>query len=321
MFSLDLLKNLPLRSPSPSEEISIQDLDKIANCAENEQIDEIEELVQNVLEQGYLDIRIIVYYSYSHFVKMGVKSLQETLPIFMQLIEEHYETLQPVQRKEKHIESSFNWFFVHVLSKLKYNEKLVKEKKTPFWSSLLTQLSDNEFRELTKILSVFSNFFSKRWGESPTKERVAHIIRKIEDLKPVVVVEESLEKIEEELPLKNFENPIPEVASSPTPIEPNSPFFESIPWLNFLEKLKIFEKLIRSNDFFKAALVSADITETIQHFDPCHYFPKIFATYFHLLAKHADLISEQTESRETLQWRSLEKLYQVDIEEFSRWEA
>jgi hypothetical protein len=309
MTQLDLLRQRPERFAK--EDISSQQFDQIANCAEKEQLEELEEQALKVLGDGNFDIRVIAYYFYAHFLKFGLKSLTETLPLFTELVEDQFEILRPLHRKEKQIENSFNWFFVHVLDKLKYHERLLKEKK----SSSFMELSGEEFTALLQTAGSFFDYFDKKWVQSATKERIAHVIKQIEDLKPIVLLQESVS--EEEVAV--IEPPtLPEISLPPEP-SPSSEVFDSIPMKGLMEKLKAFEALTQQGDFLKAALVSSDMAEMIAHFDPCLYFPKLFATYFKLLAEHADSIAAATESRDTLKWKALERLYKIDIEQFNHW--
>ena len=95
--------------------------------------------------------------------------------------------------------------------------------------------------------------------------------------------------------------------------------FETPEMVNLIKKLKTFETLAEKGKFLKAALVSTDISQAISNFDPCFYFPKLFSTYFNLLARHSALIAEQSESQESLEWKALERLYKTDLDQFTQW--
>jgi hypothetical protein len=94
-------------------------------------------------------------------------------------------------------------------------------------------------------------------------------------------------------------------------------FIESLD--NLSRKLKIFEALIEKNDYLKAAVIANDIDYSIQNFDPLSYFPKLFAKYFSICAKHVAALTEQYEKKESLQVKALVNLYRTDLEMFLDW--
>jgi hypothetical protein len=307
-----------------TSDISQQTFDKIASHIEKEQMDSAIEMIQEALEEGNFDIRLISYYFYADFLRSGVKSFKETFPIFMRLVKDHWEILRPFHRKEKQLESSFNWFFTQVNSKLKYNERLCKENKEPIWPLHVLQLSPQEHDELQETMASFSRFFYERWARSSGKDRVTNLVKKIADLKPLMDepafvedqeepdVEEAAEMRSESLEVKLEEKTQPTSSCDPSP-------FETAEMLGLLNKLKIFEALAEKRKFLKAAVVSTDILKEIASFDPCSYFPKLFSAHFNLLARHSSSIAEQSESQESLEWKSLERLYKTDLDQFIEW--
>ena len=85
------------------------------------------------------------------------------------------------------------------------------------------------------------------------------------------------------------------------------------------KKLQVFETLMEKKEYQKAALVADSISIAIENFDPTIYFPKLFSSFFSILAKNTNSISIHWEERESLEWKFLEKLYKTDIEEFISW--
>lgn len=290
-----------------AEDVSQQQFDKIANLVEREDLEAAAEMIHPILAGGNFDIRLIVYYLYAHFLEEGVKSFPVTLPLLSSLLEKEWKVLKPTHRKERQVENSLNWLFTHLLAKLKYGEKVAKEgREHPLWQKSIS-LSEKEFTEVLKSAQGFHQFFYEKWEASPTKERVTHLVKKIEDLHPFIAIVKEEEPVVEPEPVKLEE---------PAPLPEKS---ETDPMQVLLLKLKLFEALIEKKDYLKAAMVSQDITHEIEHFDPCHYFPKLFTEYFALLARHIPTLAEEWQNRESLQWKSLEKLYKNDLTRFSQW--
>jgi hypothetical protein len=359
------------------------------------------EMIEKVFAKGIPDIRLIVYYLYAHFTNHGIKSFVETFPVMISLATVHWDILAPLNRKDKHVQSSLNWFFSQILLKLKYSEKLHNTGKiNPVWKKSVLEVSSEELNNLITIAHEFKNFFLDKWPKSPTKDRVMHLVKKIEDLQPLIVdnlkplesneneekeekkhaeegsqikpVIPSLEETSQEEPYQQepsqepsqdpieketFEKEIAEWEASEekTPEQNASiPDYQEIQQTSaeigeqaaiqnethlavsakadvseetlflkrfddFSRKLKIFESLIVKNDYLKAAVVAKDIDHLIETFDPLNYFPKLFAKYFSLFAKHVAALSAQYQNSESLQVKTLEKLYRTDLDMFVDW--
>jgi len=315
IIELDVLQKLQ-ESKLATTDISPQIFDKIAAYIEKEEMDNAVQMIHEAFNEGNFDIRLISYYFYAKFLKSGVKSFTEALPAFIGLTTDHWEALRPSERKEKQIESSFNWFFTHVINKLKYNDRLRKEDKPLVWSSQQLQMTEEEFSQLQDVVFRFNDFFLQKWAKSSSKERVSHLLKRIADLKPLMVVEPEVqqETVLEEAP-KVEEKAEPTASAQPL----DSSIFETPEMMNLIKKLKTFEHLAEKEQFLKAAVVSNDISQVLAQFDPCFYFPKLFSTYFNLLARNSAAIAETSENQESIEWKALERLYKTDLDQFTQW--
>ncbi|MCE2983348.1 MAG: hypothetical protein LW832_07265 [Parachlamydia sp.] len=384
MADLTLLDHLIQNPPSnpPSEAIVDEHFDQIVNFIEQEKIKEAAKLIEKVFAKQVPDIRLIVYYIYAHFTDNGIKSFATTFPLIKSLVIDHEATLTPKNRTDKHIQNSLNWFFSHLLQRFKYYEKLhASGKEHPIWKKSISGISIEDIENLTETAKDFNHFFLERWPLSPTKDRVLHLVKKIEEIGEMLdfgkvaaappldeiieveeaeieeVIEEPVEEevlreepvfdffeeetepvcepeISQEVETPVFEEPMPverPVETIELPAE-NSPSFEeeketmsqslqsfikSLDQLSY--KLKVFEELIEKNNYLKAAVVAKDIDHLIENFDPLSYFPKLFAKYFSLFAKHVTALSEQYDKKDSLQVKALEKLYRTDLELFMDW--
>lgn len=301
-------------------------------------------MIEKILAKGTLDIRLIVYYYYAHFFNNGIKSFLEIFPSIVLIINEHWEHLKPVNRRDKQVQNSLNWFILQIISKLKYCEKLSQSgKKHPIWTKSTEEISPEEFDQVILSLSEFKEFFHEKWPKSPTLERVMHLLKMVEDFK--FLASDEGKKVEEEEIVEEEEEPVPELeeeldeaendpfllqdemieeaVESPLPeeIQPSVMTEERVISCENLgiisEKLRIFELLIQKNEFAKAALVAKDIDNLIENFDPLVYFPKLFSHYFALAARNVAALAEQ--DKESLQLQYLEKLYRTDPDKFMEW--
>jgi hypothetical protein len=102
------------------------------------------------------------------------------------------------------------------------------------------------------------------------------------------------------------------VAGSKVTLRASTHFFE------LLDKLRAFETLLGRNECGKAAIVAADIEQTIARFDARLFFPELFAGFFEGLASRAEELAAYPSELESPSWRALGQLYRVDLESFLR---
>lgn len=396
MADLHLLEGLltQTNASNPADETPQELFDQIVALVEQEKIDDAVGLIEKTFTKGIPDIRLIVYYYYAHFSNCGVKAFADIFPGISAIINQHWNAIKPVDRKDKHVQNSLNWFFSQVLNRLKYSEKLhLSGKSHPIWEKSVTGITPHELGDLVITAQNFQEFFVQQWPKSPTKDRIMHLVKKIEDLKSLAVkneeqetakevaleeeqiaeekpnieaieeqgsgepkVEESVQNLEnkldgetpvaivveekapvlpentqvveqpiavtEEPALVNNEEPLLQAVTNadlPSSINPDEKalFLEELEVLS--RKMRVFELFISQNDYLKAAVVARDIDQLIDNFDPLSYFPKLFGRYFSTVAKNVVALTDQYEKKESLQVKSLEKLYRTDLDMFIDW--
>lgn len=212
----NVIKNAALNpiSEKPAEEY----FDQIVSCIEQEKTNEAGTLIEKVLAKNVPDVRLIVYYFYVHFAENGIKSFGATFPIITTLVNDHWETLTPKNRIDKHVENSLNWFFSHILLRIKHYEKLHKSGKVhPVWKKSVLEISSEDVNLLIAAAQEFKTFFLGKWPKSPSKDRVLHLVSKIEEIERIVAQGEKKsadlnEEIEEQI----------EETASDEEISPNS---------------------------------------------------------------------------------------------------
>lgn len=342
---MDLLQQALNNHQTFSDDQAHMHFDKIVNLVEHEKIPEATHLIEKALLKGALDIRLISYYCYALFFQTGIKSFKESFPRLTLLVKEHWEDLKPQNRKDKQIQNSLNWLLSNLISKLKYCEKQAKDGiSDPIWIASTEGIAQNDIQLIKQALYQFHDLVLEKWPKSPTVERVMHLVQKVEEIRhiipeiepeiePEVIQDAQIEpepSLAENATVQEKEDVVLEESvqeASPEPREnktaetkiakESGPSFENLHLL--IDKLQAFDTLIKKNDFVKAAIVAKDIDQLIEHFDPTLYFPKLFSSYFALVARNIAALSEQWENRESLQSKSLEKLYKTDINTFLEW--
>src|SRR3989338_6271088 len=94
MVDLRLFQQLPADQKMAPEDLSQQQFDKTASFVEKEDLETSAEMIHTTLVGGNLDIRLIVYYFYAHFLEEGVKSFSSTLPLLSSLLFSYAEAVK-----------------------------------------------------------------------------------------------------------------------------------------------------------------------------------------------------------------------------------
>ena len=200
ILDLELVTNLLTNAEipdSPSETVDSH-FDQIAHLIEQEEVEEAAELIEKSFSKGTPDIRIIFYYHYAYFCHFGTESLITSLPSIASMVNNHWEVLRPTHRKENHFQSSVNWFFLHLLNKLKYCEKLHRAGKAhPIWEKSFSTISLEKIEAICASINTFQQFFSEKWPKSTTRDRIFHLGKKMEEIKSLVE-QEAMAKTEVE---------------------------------------------------------------------------------------------------------------------------
>lgn len=292
--------------------------EEIVSLCEKENYQEAVPLIEKVLQEGCLDIRLIMYLSFAEFIKKGPTSFTTLFPQFIFLLDQNWDKISPLKMKEKHIFNSATWFFSTVVKKIKRSEQLFKEERPDFlWKISESTITEEHLIILRESFQPLIQFFKEKWEQPSINQYILRILKWVENFP----YKKSFSLISEEEALikpKDFtlEEPSPALTIQRVSLEELlcSPLMKQ-----FYEKLKAFEKLVENEDFSKAALISDDIRTILENFNATAFFPKLFSNYFALLAKHIDLFSEEWEQKESLKWAYLNQLYQIDLDAFLTW--
>lgn len=84
--------------------------------------------------------------------------------------------------------------------------------------------------------------------------------------------------------------------------------------LDLVRRIKAFERLTRRGELLKAAVVADSVLATLDAFDPRVFFPKLLLPFFSGLSEHAPELEAAMAERDSLTFRSLKQLLQLDID-------
>lgn len=84
--------------------------------------------------------------------------------------------------------------------------------------------------------------------------------------------------------------------------------------LELVRRIQAFERLCQRGELLKAAVVADSVLGTLDNFDPRAFFPSLFLPFFALLSDHAQDLESAMNERDSLVFKSLQQLLQVNID-------
>jgi hypothetical protein len=271
--------------------------------------------IESLLEQGFYDIRMLGFYLYARFAEAGTTELGNVFSTLHVLLEQNRHALGPTRKLEQHVDKTVVWLCQKVLDNIEYQQG----KKPEVWSQWLSRTTPDEIAlasaSVEKLLDLL------RPPTYPHSDPLlSRSLRLLRDLHRTLLVEHAppLEAAHElRAPTKLPPTArLPSVASPELPVQHMrlqvSPHFVELD-----RKLRAFSQLVAHGSYEKAALVSDDLLELIEHFDPRKYFPEFFAVFSRLMSEHVQDLETHWDKRDTIQWKALKQFYQVDLDAFS----
>ena len=295
-----------LNAPSAIHNQGVLTTDPIFNDitrrAEDGELSEAADAVEALLAEGIYDIRLMTILLFAVFQEDGLSRLPELLSGLTSLLTQSTSHYGPSDRREIHVQKSLSGLLEKIERTLNYHI----EKRDEAWGYLTQQQTyvEEALRSLDHLLRSQGDTIQVALEEPASKLR-----RTLREL-----LRSENEPIQD---AKNEPKRSPEIFKTRSPKTSDLVELRGSPeLLSLLDKLDAFEALARRAEFRKAALVAADIQETIEHFDPREYFPELFSTFGSLVSEHVDSIAPYWEQRESVSWRMLQQFYQVDLAAF-----
>jgi len=281
-----------------------------------------------IFEEGIYDIRIVGYFLYGIFLENGICIIASVFNSTSYLLRENWDAIGPVKNRDKHAKTSLGWFLKQLFKKMQYEEK----KEGDYWKSWTSETSSDDIQEALDSLDELRKAVSVVLTESaaPVLDALVKIKDWLTSLQKLVYVEPDIESDVEEEPENETEEEseadLEEAAEQEVKekkkeghaeISENAVFPEfSYHFKMLLKKLALFEQLIGDEKFDRAALVSADINNIIENFDPQVYFPETFANFRKLYTINISEITQYEKYKKTVCWKAMLEFYKVDIDEF-----
>ncbi|QTA81216.1 Lipase-like domain-containing protein [Desulfonema limicola] len=284
---------------------------------------------QEILEQGIYDIRIIGYFLYGVFLEQGIVSLAPVFETISGILTDNWEAVGPVKNLDKHTANTIKWFAAQLNKKLEYEEN----KKEAVWDTWSQETDSDQVQEAMDALEKLQRSLGMTLEDKagPLVDNMMKINAWLRSFYQIVYREPEPEPEPEEEP-EEYEEYIEEEPETPgvktqaaslsgTAPAGSIPAEGSYHLQVLLQKLDAFDRLISAEKFHLAALAADDINTIIANFDPKIYFPKIFARFSLLFARHISELIAHEQHKGSVEWMALQELYKVDLESFVGFDA
>jgi len=268
-----------------------------------------------LLEAGVYDLRPMPYCLYQAFVDGGYPALSTILGVTENLLGPSREALMPEKRRDDYLNRRWHWLFDKIDCALAFQEK-AGSVEWQRWQSGLSRATLDELRLVGKRVSdalaapafqqagmVLARLLARISEQRPVDDEARQPCTSSLETRPASQAPPSFRRIDSEAPLRRPDG-LERVELSV------SPRFSQL-----CRSIEAFEVLVQKGQFLKAAVVLADISESLNHFDPRVYFPSLFAPFASLYSKHVNALTEQTDERSPA-WQALRQHYQVDLQGF-----
>ncbi len=295
----------------------------------------VEGICESLLKTGCHDIRVICYYIYSSQVCFSKVGTVELFPLLSLLFSNCLDRLLPQEAQLIKMEFSLIWLFRKIERKLlfyaqKNNDEFMVWRQQ-FDCESLAQIDQQAimFIELCDQLFVRDKHTELKGLIQGFRRELSEIV--VEEKEPVfesgsqqnaVIDEVDNEEINDETSqtqTDKYENTPDEIYSS----EQGANDIDlvdsdnSYPLTVLLNKMNCFMRLTEQQEYIKASIISADIFQVIDDFDPKQFFPSIFKVFFTQHIAHSEELQQaQAMCSQYSALPLLEAMYHMDLDTF-----
>ncbi len=266
----------------------------------------------SLLREGVLDVRLVPYPLLQFFRDEGLSTLAVLTQNLLQWLSQGVTIYGPQERKDRYLGVALVRVFEDLESMIHYRSV----KKDDVWTAWLEADVDlvavlkNAEQNLDSLASLLN------------PERLATPLDRIARLRSRLI------KLHEQVAARTQEPELPTRAKT-TPespvngtgkVLPGDPLVlkASAPLATLCNKLRAFARLVEEHEYRRAAVVADDVAREVESFDPRRYLPELFAEFGALLSENVAHIAPHWEHKDSVEWRTLEQFYSVDLDGFTR---
>jgi hypothetical protein len=276
------------------------------------------EQVEALLHEDICDMRLVGYLAYGAFLERGLGAMTDIFESLAAVLETSWEAFGPKAQRAKAAQTALTWFTNQALRTAQREES----GKGPAWDRWTSQVTVDDVDVMVRRLMRLQGAVDERLGNAgasvlDTMSKLrgfidgfrasAHYPEPEPEPEPVVEEVEEVPEVETQavtVQTSQQAQPVPQAISG------------SHHLALLLKKLDAFAKLVESESFSRALIIADDVNQTLEQFDPMLYFPEFFKLFAKLQALHATDLIQFAEYRDSPEWRALQVLYRVDVDEF-----
>ncbi|MEC9465885.1 MAG: type VI secretion system protein IglI family protein [Myxococcota bacterium] len=313
MSSISLLSEKLETPGTPGLDTLDPRFSQIGDIAQKRDFKGAAELIEGLYRDKLYDIRLAIYHFYYVFETERAQGLNSVAQVLIALFEDNWDVWGPDNKKEKVVSNALTWLFQNCNDLIDYNDS----KQDGGWVFSDAAKSDSISEELLASLKALAKII-----DAPTYERAATLLasltRRIDDAYLRRSKEEATMTIPDDETKANSAGPqkVEPESLAQGPSENQITLRASTHLFELQQKLRAFEILVSKGEFQKAAVVSKDVVNLIENFDPRLYFPELFAGFFGSFNRAIEDIRPHLEHRDDMTWQSLEQFYRVDLKGF-----
>jgi hypothetical protein len=297
-------------SAAPYADDVVERLEAVERAAEKEDYALAAQLSAELSRDGVHDIRPISYWLFQAFRDDGFDGIATGLEVLENLLGQSSAALGPERRKDEYVARRLVWLFDKMSAAIEYHEKYA----TAQWDSIRRTLTS---ATLGRIAAAGERLGPALATHSDASRALSQLLGRARSYR----LEEPKEA-----------DPAPEAPNTSAPgnasLHPSADLAAersgvvrmelsvAPPFVTLCRRLQAFEALVERQDLRKAAVVAADIAETLEHFDPLAHFPELFARHAALLCKVAARLSDFDAERQSPTWLALVRHARVDLDGF-----
>lgn len=320
-MNIDLLNTTLEVAENPGLDMIDPRLLDITSLVENGEYEEAATQAEQILEEGAYDIRITGFFLYGVFLEQGLGGLNIVFECLTRLVTENWEAVGPVKNREKHAQTSLNWFLRQLIKKLQYEEG----KDSDVYQKWIEEVSSDDVQAALEASQELQNGLGETLEDQaePVLDGLSKVNEWLVTFQRLVYREPEPEmEGEEEFEGEAGEEPAQRLSPIGAPIADVAVPVEGSYHLQLLlKKMEVFSRLIEKEEFPKAAIVADDINQIIADFDPRIYFPKMFSRYSLLRALNIGELNAFEGNKGSLEWQTMQDLYKVDLDSFFSFDA
>lgn len=235
----------------------------------------------------------------------ALSELTKKLALYENILKEHSENLSPINRFDATLKNGVETFSQVFM--LKVTEK--REERSSFDVDSLIEVTQGFFDYSASLGNIDIKEFRKANDVIKTLNKIKLTDNKgnESDSETKSITEEPKEEH------SNVQSKQVNKASNHSSIEQ----FASVNWYKFIQKIGMFQLLVKDKRMFEASIVYQDIQSELAKFDPKEYFPGLFFPFYKTLAPNAREIHKFIDRHSnSLQWDIAKNLYDIDRARF-----